>query len=339
MASRVELERQGEEPIPLSRWRAAAGSPREAALPAFDDMVRRAARRPEPGWRRTVHLLTAGLVNLGPSPAQLRREQLEVLARTPVRGRTATVGVGSGKGGVGKTTIAGLLASRLGLLRHDRVIALDANPDAPTLGLRIRTESRRTVVDLLARGGIERHADLRDFTSQVPEQRLEVLPGPLEPAREQPLGEADYARVLELLGRFYDVVVADLGTGLLDEPNRWLVGRACDQIVVVVQPNLDSARIGAFTLDHIEARRSADWVRERAVVVVNGVRPDTAVDVGLMSRYFARRVRAVQRIGWDPELALGGIFDWGRLRERTRDEYLELAAVVGAGFALGRSEA
>jgi MinD-like ATPase involved in chromosome partitioning or flagellar assembly len=246
--------------------------------------------------------------------------------------------VASGKGGVGKTTIAAGLASQLGLLRSDRVITLDANPDSPTLGLRVNGVGNRTVADLsraLEAGRIQHQADLRAFTSQAPDSRLEVLAGPLDPRTTEALGEADYLRVLEALRRFYDVVVADLGTGLLDPANKLLLLRACDQVVVVTQASLDGARIADFTLSWLGQHRGPRWLRERSVLVVNAVRADGPVDLERMVAHFRPKVRAVCRVRWDAYLAAGDRFAWEELGRAIREDYLELAAVVAAGFAQG----
>ncbi|HZV52263.1 MAG TPA: MinD/ParA family protein [Candidatus Dormibacteraeota bacterium] len=328
-------------PIPVDRPPAGSGGSegREAAAPEPGDLghlLSRRAARPRSGWWDLLARAREGLADPGFSRSGVRRRRLLAMARTPVRGGAVTVAVASGKGGVGKTTVAAGLASQLGLLRGDRVITLDANPDSPTLGLRVGGASRPTVADLsreLEAGRVQRQADLRAFTSQAPESRLEVLAGPLDPKTTEALGEADYARVLDALRRFYDVVVADLGTGLLDPANKLLLLRACDQVVVVTQASLDGARIADFTLSWLGRQRGPRWLRERSVLVVNAVRPGGPVDLDRMIAHFRPRVRAVCRVRWDAHLAAGGTFAWRELSRATREDYLELAAIVAAGFA------
>jgi Mrp family chromosome partitioning ATPase len=48
--------------------------------------------------------------------------------------RCVTVAVMSPKGGVGKTTLTALLGSLFALLRRDRIVAIDNNPDFGALG-------------------------------------------------------------------------------------------------------------------------------------------------------------------------------------------------------------
>src|SRR5262244_729664 len=59
--------------------------------------------------------------------------------------------------------------------RGDRVIAVDGNPDAGTLGHRVRRETTANLTSLLADATrIERYADIRGYTSQAG-SRLEVV--------------------------------------------------------------------------------------------------------------------------------------------------------------------
>ena len=56
-----------------------------------------------------------------------------------------------------------------------------------------------------------------------------------------------------------------------------------------------------------------------------------------MERHFRKRVRSCHRIRWDRHLEAGGVFDWAEVRSGARDDYLELAAAVGSGFAMGQA--
>ncbi len=104
-------------------------------------MLRPEAELPAGGWRLGVYRLTGGLVHVGPSAAELRQRELVALAKTPVRGCRKIAFI-SRKGGVGKTTTCLLTGHTFASLRGDRVVALDGNPDAGTLGHRIRRETK-----------------------------------------------------------------------------------------------------------------------------------------------------------------------------------------------------
>jgi putative peptide zinc metalloprotease protein len=297
---------------------------------------------PTPGLRRLLYKISRGTIAIGRTAREERHEQLVTAGRTPVHDPPARLAFISSKGGVGKTTTCLLTSSHLGLLRHDRLIAVEANPHHGTFRSRVRMYHNRSVQDLLAhldKLGADDHLSypmLHRYTTQADENRLEVLTIPLDPALSHGLGEEEYRRVLGLLYRFYDVIALDLGTGLL-EPSTAYMLRICDQAIVVSPAALDGGKLADYTLDYIEARRGSEWLRERAVVVINGVRKDTLLEVAAMERHFRKRARSCHRIRWDRHLEAGGVFDWNQVGSGTKNDYLEVAAAVGSGFALGPS--
>ena len=52
------------------------------------------------------------------------------------------------------------------------------------------------------------------------------------------LGRDDYHRLIGLLDRFYNLIVIDTGTGILDSANQGLLTDA-DQLVLVLRPGID----------------------------------------------------------------------------------------------------
>jgi len=294
-------------------------------------VLRTRRARPQSGWRKRVLTMTGGKVNLGPSAEDRRRAAQLEAARTPVRG-THRVAVISLKGGVGKTTTTAALGSMFANLRGDRVIAVDANPDRGTLGERVVRESGATIRHLLQnRENVTRYGDVRAFTSQSP-TRLEVLASDADPGASSALSEQDYIDTLDVLERFYNLVLTDCGTGLLHDAMRGVLGLA-SSLVVVSSASLDGARSASATLDWLEAHGLDDLARN-AVVVISSVRPGGGiVDVLQLEDHFASRCRAVVTIPYDPHLEAGGVLELHELDDETVEAYRELAAAVGEGFA------
>jgi len=306
------------------------------AVPAEDltdeQLLRPRRAAPNGGWRRAVFHASFGLVNPGESPAELRYQALVARAQAPVTG-CRRIAVVSAKGGVGKTSTTLGLGATAASIRGDRVVAVDANPDLGTLGERVRRDNQATVRDLLrAAGRLERYPDVRAFTSQTP-ARLEVLAADRDPALSEAFDEADYRQACDLLGRFYNLIVTDCGTGLLHSAMAGVLGVA-DQIVLVAAPAVDGARSAAATLDWLDAHGRSDLVRD-AVVAVSAVRRGGAVDVDRVVEHFAGRCRSVLQVPYDPHLAEGAQFDLDALRPATRRAYVELAAAVADGFTGG----
>ena len=295
-------------------------------------------RRPLPGagWRRTLFKATGGLVRVGESNADLRRRDLINRARTPVAGGHHRVAVMSLKGGVGKTTTAVGLGSTLASMRGDRVIAMDANPDRGTLSDKVRLETSATVRDLLnERAQVTRYADVRAFTSQA-SSRLEFLASDRDPAVSVAFSADDYRAVSRVLEHYYSICITDCGTGLLHSAMSGILELA-DHIVLVSSPSVDGARSASATLDWLEAHGYTDLVRG-AAVVLSTIRPrsKSTVDLDRLEQHFSSRCRAVVRIPYDAHLEEGAEFELELLDSETTDAYLELAALVGDGFAVPR---
>jgi putative peptide zinc metalloprotease protein len=294
-----------------------------------DRYLRAQSPPPRDGWRRFIYWLTGGRINFGPSPSELAERQLIARAKAPVAG-CRSIAVISRKGGVGKTTTTLMLGHTFASLRGDRVVALDGNPDAGSLGYRVRRETAATVTNLLAdEREIVRYADIRSYTNQAP-TRLEVVAADDDPRITTALGEEDYRRAIALLERHYNLILLDTGTGVLESATKGILQLA-EQIVVVMSPSLDSARAASSTLDWLNENGHSELVRN-AIAVVNAVREEGLVEVDKIKDHFQGRCRAVVQVPWDPHLSAGAETQIDRLRPVTRRAYLEVAAAVADGF-------
>lgn len=298
-------------------------------------MLRAPVEAPPSGWRRFLFHITGGLINAGPSAADIQRRELVGRVKSPVAG-CRRIAVVSRKGGVGKTTTTLMLGHTFASLRGDRVIALDGNPDAGSLAYRVRRETSNTITGLLAhREEIHRYADIRAFTSQAP-TRLEVVAADDDPRITDALAERDFRTAVSLLEVHYNLVCLDTGTGVLESAAKGIL-QVADQIVVVTAPSLDSARTASSTLDWLEQNGHGDLV-DGAVAVVNGVRPRSQLELDRVIEHFQARCRAVVQVPWDPHLEAGAESSLEQIGEKTRHAYLTLAAAVADGFAVAPFE-
>ncbi|WP_096444027.1 MinD/ParA family ATP-binding protein [Mycobacterium shigaense] len=285
---------------------------------------------PSEGWRRWLYVLSGRLINLGESPRAARHNNLVAQVNRPLRG-SYRVALLSLKGGVGKTTIAATLGSTFAAIRGDRVVAVDANPDRGTLSQKIPLETTSTVRQLLRDAGtIERYSDVRRYTSKGP-AGLEVLASETDPAISEAFSADDYTRTLEIVERFYGLVLTDCGPGLLHSAMSSVLENA-DVLTVVASGSIDGARAASATLDWLDAHGHEALVRN-SIAVINAVRPRTGkVDMTKVIDHFSRRCRAVRLIPYDPHLDQGAEISLEQLRRNTREAFTELAAVVAEGF-------
>lgn len=285
---------------------------------------------PSEGWRRALYSMSGQLINLGEGPRATRHNNLVAQINRPLRG-CYRIAVLSLKGGVGKTTITAALGSTFATVRGDRVVAVDANPDRGTLSQKVPLETPATVRHLLRDAdSIDRYSDVRSYTSQNA-AGLEVLASESDPAVSEAFSDEDYTRALEILERYYGLVLTDCGTGMLHSAMKAVLDKS-DVLIVVASGSIDGARSASATLDWLEAHGHEDLVRN-SIAVINAVRSGSGkVDMQKVIEHFARRCRAVRVVPFDPHLEEGAEISLDRLKRETREAIAELAAVVADGF-------
>ncbi|MCK9932989.1 AAA family ATPase [Frankia sp. Mgl5] len=303
--------------------RSGTGLPPAALLPASPDTASR-------GWRRLVYQVSAGALNPGPSPDEARYRRLLARIRTPLDD-CHRIAVLSLKGGVGKTTTTVSLGSTLASLRGDRVVAIDANPDRGTLGVRVERTTRHTVRDLLADADqLHRYVDVRRYLSQSA-SRLEVLASASDPEISDAFADEDYRAVDDLLQRHYSILLTDCGTGMLHSAMHGVLELA-DTLVIVSNASADGGASASATLDWLDAHGYNDHVSEAVTVISMFPQQGETVDVDALEDHFASRTRQVVRVPFDPHLASGGHIVLDELRRETRRAYEEIAGAVAERF-------
>ena len=306
------------------------GARSSAADLTDDTIIRRRADRPSIGWRGAVYSASGGRVNPGVSESEAARNVLVRRIRRNLPG-AHQIAVTSLKGGVGKTTVSAVLGLTLAEHRGDRVVAVDANPDAGTLADRLTGEIGVTVRDMLDNlTTIDSLTAISHYTSLA--GRLQVLASEQDPAMSEAFNRAEYEQICAVLARFYNIIITDSGTGLVHSAMEGTLALA-DSLVVVGAPTVDGASRASKTLDWLMAHGYEEQVVD-AVVVLCCDRVSPEIDRERVRAHFEARCRAVVEIPHDPHLATGGRLDLGAMRDPTRMAFLELGAHIADEFSV-----
>ncbi|WP_308406521.1 SCO5717 family growth-regulating ATPase [Streptomyces sp. AC555_RSS877] len=271
-----------------------------------------------------------GKFKIGGKKEEAERQRKLELIRTPVLScyRIAVISL---KGGVGKTTTTTALGSTLATERQDKILAIDANPDAGTLGRRVRRETGATIRDLVqAIPYLNSYMDIRRFTSQAA-SGLEIIANDVDPAVSTTFNDEDYRRAIDVLGNQYPIILTDSGTGLLYSAMRGVLDLA-DQLIIISTPSVDGASSASTTLDWLSAHGYADLV-SRSLTVISGVRETgKMIKVEDIVSHFETRCRGVVVVPFDEHLSAGAEVDLDMMRPKVREAYFNLAAMVAEDF-------
>ncbi|MFB6782981.1 SCO5717 family growth-regulating ATPase [Streptomyces sp. NPDC056352] len=278
----------------------------------------------------------ASRFKLGSKKEEIERQRKLDLIRTPVLScyRIAVISL---KGGVGKTTTTTALGATLATERQDKILAIDANPDAGTLGRRVRRETGATIRDLVqAIPYLNSYMDIRRFTSQAP-SGLEIIANDVDPAVSTTFNDEDYRRAIDVLGRQYPIILTDSGTGLLYSAMRGVLDLA-DQLIIISTPSVDGASSASTTLDWLSAHGYANLV-QRSITVISGVRETgKMIKVDDIVQHFETRCRGVVVVPFDEHLSAGAEVDLDMMRPKTREAYFNLSAMVAEDFARAQQQ-
>jgi MinD-like ATPase involved in chromosome partitioning or flagellar assembly len=254
--------------------------------------------------------------------------RLADLIAAPRLARCVTIAVVSPKGGVGKTTTAALLGTLFAMIRSDRVVAVDSNPDHGTLGRALTSEHPIFVDDLL--DVIDQPAltvtMLERFLGRGPHGLL-VLPAPTDPDRMERLDRPAYDRVFHRLQELAGMLILDCGAGLYDPATRAAL-EAADQLVMVSDADPLTASVV------VEAAQRLRDDKSYAVVVNKLPRSGGRLDMGRLVREVSA-ARGVIAVGADPEAATRlaeGRFNWESAPDDWQLAFRKLAAVLAADW-------
>lgn len=327
----------GEVTMPSRRGRARGETstvPEPVSMLTPDRILEPTKRRPAPesGFNRFIYFASAKTINMGDTKAVRHRKALDALIGARLGGDARFVPVLTRKGGVGKTTITTLLGMSLALVREDRVIAIDANPDRGTLAERFARTTEKTVRDVVNKAAsIKSFSDFSQYVSRD-KTRLDVLASDTDPMLSEAFDESDYNVVANLVERYYSIALTDCGTGIIHSVMKATLDRA-DGLVIVSGGSFDEARLAAETLTWLESNGYKHLVRGAIVALNTATQGTQLVNLDEIEAHFRSRVREIVRIPYDAQLAAGSAIEFKKLRPLTQEAARNLAALVVDGLA------
>lgn len=286
---------------------------------------------PQRGWRHWLYASTR--INLGPSPDEIYESELNGRIRRNARD-FYQIGILGLKGGAGKTAVTVALGSAMAKVRGDRILAIDADPDAGNLADRVGRQSAATIADLLANPELSSYNDIRGYTS-MNRANLEALPSADYTRAGHEFDDKDWAGATAVVSRYYNLVLADTGTGLLQKSARAVLSTVSGA-VIVASASIDGARQAAITMDWL-GQNGYQKLLGRSCVVINHITPGKPnVDIEDLVQQFERHVPAgrVIVLPYDKHIATGAEIQFDLLGKKYRRRITELAAALSDDFGI-----
>jgi MinD-like ATPase involved in chromosome partitioning or flagellar assembly len=231
--------------------------------------------------------------------SELEREEAAIehrLRTHPGVTRPNSLALISPKGGVGKTTAAYLVGNLLASHLKLKAIAIDANPDFGTLA-RLAPDVRRSprsLQDLLAEmSRLSTAAELTPYVSRLP-SGLHLLGAPADAELSARLEPQAYGELVAFLSTFYDVVLLDLGTGVVGPLVRFVTQRA-NRVVLVTTPEWVTASVVLEALQHLR--------HDHATVAINKSLAPRGHGEPIEDRFRAAQLHRTVTIPYDEDLA------------------------------------
>lgn len=292
----------------------------------ISDMVAPRKVPPGSGWRKFLYALSFQTINLGESPAERHYRELHARIRRHIR-KQYVIGVISGKGGVGKTTMTACIGGVFRECRPDNVVAIDAAPGFGTLAGRIDESPPGDYTAVLNDTDVQGYADIREHLGQN-SIGLDVLAGNRASDQPRPLVPSMFTGVLSRLRRTHTVIVVDTSDDL-EHPVMKAVLEACDALVFVSGLTADTSLPVTRAIDLLRSMGLHELV-SRSTVILNDSRNKYDPDaLKYLTERFRQSGASVEFMPYDPYLAKGGIIDTRHeLRKQSRLRLFEITAAL-----------
>lgn len=292
----------------------------------ISDMVAPRKIPPGTGWRKLIHTASFTLVNPGESPVERHYRDLTERIRRHIRRRYVVACI-SGKGGVGKTTMAACIGAVFAECRPENVVTIDAVPGFGTLAGRIDESTPGDYAAVLADPDVRGYADIREHLG-CNAVGLDVLAGNRHSDRPRPLTPDMFGGVVETLRRTHTVILVDTSDDL-EHPVMPAVLDACDSLVLVSGLTADTSLPVTRAIDQVRSMGRHELL-SRSVVVLNDTNGKHDRDVrAYLTERFSRSGASVEFMPYDAHLAEGGIIDTcGAVDGKTRLRLFEITAAI-----------
>ncbi|HNM86054.1 MAG: MinD/ParA family protein [Mycobacterium sp.] len=288
------------------------------------DMVAPRKIPPGSGWRKAIYNASFKTINLGESPAERHYRELRERIRRHIR-KQYVIGVVSGKGGVGKTTMTACIGAIFRECRPENVVAIDAAPGFGTLAGRIDDAPPGDYAAVLNDTDVQGYADIREHLGQNA-VGLDVLAGNRVSDQPRPLVPSMFNGVLSRLRRTHNIILIDTADDL-EHPVMKAVFDACDALVLVSGLTADTSLPVSRAVDMLRSMGYHELV-SRSTVILNDSRDhrDKAA-IAYLTERFRQSGATVEFMPYDPHLAKGGIVDvQHELNKKTRLRLFEISA-------------
>lgn len=292
----------------------------------ISDMVAPRKIPPSSGWRKLLYNASFHTINLGESPAERHYRELQNRIRRHIR-KQYVIGVVSGKGGVGKTTLTACIGAVFRECRPENVVAIDAAPGFGTLAGRIDEAPPGDYTAVLNDTDVQGYADIREHLGQNA-LGLDVLAGNRASDQPRPLVPSMFTGVLSRLRRTHTIIVVDTSDDL-EHPVMKSVFDACDTLVFVSGLTADTSLPVTRAIDLLRSMGYHELV-SRSMVILNDSRHEYDSDARTyLTERFAQSGASVEFMPYDPHLAKGGIIDTQHeLKKKTRLRLFEITAAL-----------
>jgi MinD-like ATPase involved in chromosome partitioning or flagellar assembly len=273
-----------------------------------------------------VHRGTFRSINLGESPAERHYRDLRDRIGRHVR-KQYVIGVVSGKGGAGKTTMTACVGAVIRECRAENVVAIDAVPGFGTLAGRIDDAPAGDYCAVLNDTDVHGNSDIGKHLGHN-SVGLDVLAGNRVSDQPRPLAASMFTGVLARLRRTHTVILVDTADDL-EHPVMKAVLDACDTLVLVCGLTADTSLPVSRSIDMLRSMGYHELV-SRSTVILNDSRDNYDNDtVAYLTERFSRSGVAVEFMPYDLHLAQGGVIDTQHgLNKKVRLRLLEIAAGI-----------